>query len=90
MNSQEWDNIFNDTAQQVWPMLTIFIIPLIIIIIAFLFAFSVAKAIMNYHQGGEIQIRPIVVMVAGIALLLALNASNGALLKSLLGLKFPN
>lgn len=88
MNSNEWNSIFNNTAQQVWPMLTTFIIPLIIVIIAFLFIFSVAKAVMNYHQGGEIQIRPIVVMIAGIALLLALNANSGALLKSLLGLSF--
>lgn len=88
MNTDKWNEIFNNTAQQVWPMLTSFIIPLIIIIIAFLFAFAVGKAVMNYHQGGEIQIRPIVVMIAGIALLLALNAGNGALLKSLLGLSF--
>lgn len=88
MNSGTWTQIFNNAAGQIWPMLTNFIVPLIIIIIAFLLVFQIFKAFGEYRQGGEVQIKPIIFLIAGIAILMAFNANQGALLKSLLGLQF--
>lgn len=88
MDSTQWNAIFQSAAKQVWPMLTGFVVPLLQLVIAFLLVFQLFKAFAEYRQGGEVQIKPIIFLVAGLALLLAMNASNGALLKSLLGLNF--
>lgn len=88
MDPTKWNAIFQSAAKQVWPMLTGFVVPLLQLVIAFLLVFQLFKAFAEYRQGGEVQIKPIIFLIAGLALLLAMNASNGALLKTLLGLDF--
>ena len=86
LDSGTWNSIFQQTLSQVWPMVGSFLIPLLEIIIGILLLFNIFKAFAEYRQGGEVQIKPIIFLIAGLAVLMTFGANDAALLKQLVGL----
>lgn len=86
MADADWSGVFSNASNQIWPFVLNFVIPIILIVFSILLLLDIVKAVTNYRRGDDVQIIPLVLLVAGIALLLALQANNGALLKSLVGL----
>lgn len=81
-----WDTAFKKAFTSLWPLVTKFLFPMIMIILAMLLVMDIVKAVASYRRGDDVQIVPIVLLVAGIAMMSVLWANDGKILKQLVGL----